>query len=105
MLTSTASVSVELLPFVSTTVIEITFVPDWSGTLAAVHEVVPAATPLPPRSFDHVTDWMPCASAAVPASVMNGVEAVVEAADVGAAMAIDGMVPVMVTKMIDSISV
>ena len=47
----------------------------------------PRAVPLPPRSFDQVTDWIvPSASDALPPSVMNGTVEVVAGADVGDAI-------------------
>ena len=47
--------AVALLPAASRAVIVITFVPVASGIPAALQFVVPVATPLPPRSLDHVT--------------------------------------------------
>ena len=81
-------------PAASTTETVITFVPGASGMSVAVQALVPVAGPLPPRSFDQVTDATgPSASEAVPARVTKGRVQGVDAADVGDVMVTAGRAP------------
>ncbi len=61
--------SVAVLPAASRAVTVSTFAPACSAIPLAVHAVVPAAVPLPPRSLLHETCVTPTASAAVPPTV------------------------------------
>jgi len=60
--------SVPVLPAASCAVIVMMFAPLWS-VMAALQFVVPIATPLPPRSFDHLTCVTPTLSDADPPTV------------------------------------
>jgi len=60
--------SVPVLPAASCAVIVMMFAPLWRA-IPALQFVVPLATPLPPRSFDHLTCVTPTLSVAVPPSV------------------------------------
>jgi hypothetical protein len=62
----TDKVSVPEFPAASNAVIVITLVPLWSEIPEMLQFVVPLATPLPPRSFDHRTCVTPTLSDAVP---------------------------------------
>ena len=53
--TVAAMVALPVLPAASRAVTVSMFVPDWRTIPLTFQAVVPAAVPLPPRSFDHVT--------------------------------------------------
>src|SRR5436190_18599700 len=82
--------SAEVLPAASLAVTVITFAPGCSVTPGADHDVVPDATPLPPRSFDHRTSVTPKESDAVPPTVRVAAVVVSVSAAVGAVITIDG---------------
>jgi len=64
-------VAIPMVPMVSRAVTVSTFKPSWRGMPLTVQFVVPAAVPLPPRLFDHVTRVTPRLADAVPASVIG----------------------------------
>ena len=65
----TASVAVATEPLLSVAVTVSTFRPGWSGMSSARQTLVPLATPLPPRSLDHLTCETATLSLAQPESV------------------------------------
>ena len=73
--TLTVLVAVPVAPCASVAVTVKIFAPANSGT-SALQLAVPVAVPLGPRLLAHVTAVTPASSAAVPASVMNGLVAV-----------------------------
>jgi hypothetical protein len=88
----TVNVSVRVLPAASRAVIVMTLDPPSSVIPLALHEVVPIAVPLPPRSLAHVTCVTPTASLAVPPTVNGVVLVVYVATDVGVVMVATGAV-------------
>ena len=68
----TVKLAVAMFVAASRAVTVSTFTPTWRAIPLAVQLVVPAAVPLPPRSFAHVTCVTPTVSDAVPPSVSVG---------------------------------
>jgi len=88
----TVKVAIPVLPAASRAVTVSTLVPTWRGTALAVQLVVPAAGPLPPRLFAHVTWLTPTLSEAVPPIVIEVPEAMNVELEVGEVMVTDGAV-------------
>ncbi len=82
--------SVDVWPAASLAVTVITFAPGASGSPAIDHDVVPTATPEPPRSLLQRTSLTPNASDAVPPSAVVAAVVVCVSAAVGVAIAITG---------------
>src|SRR5262245_33479642 len=100
----TVSVAGRELPAASRAVTVMMFVPACSAIAPTDQLVVPAAVPLPPRLFVHLTCVTPTLSAAVPPSASEEPVATTVEAEVGEVMAIEGAsvsaadpVPVAVT--------
>jgi hypothetical protein len=79
----TVSVSVDVLLAASRAVMVMIVVPDGMDTDAIVHDVVPVATPLPPRLVVQLTCVTPTLSLAVPATASVEVVAVYDVPLVG----------------------
>jgi hypothetical protein len=69
--TVTVRLAVPTFPAASRALTVRTFAPSWSTMPLALQLLVPAAIPLPPRLFVHVTWVTPMLSAAVPRSVSD----------------------------------
>ena len=83
-----------MLPAASRAVTVSTLIPGCSAIPDADQLVVPAAMPLPPRSFTHETWVIPMLSVAVPLSVSRLVVVVYVPPEVGAVIEIiDGVPP------------
>src|SRR4030095_4383971 len=88
----TVRVACLVLPAASRAVTVMMLVPACSAIAPADQLVVPAAVPLLPRLFVHVTCVTPTLSEAVPPSASEGPVATNVEAEVGAVMAIDGAI-------------
>ena len=88
----TVTVSTPELPAASNAVTVMTFVPFCSGMPDALQVVVPDATPLPPRSLDHLTCVTPTLSVAVPPRFIDEPLAVYHELRVGVVIAATGRV-------------